>query len=260
MATAAVGAIGIGASLFSGKKNRSASKSAQQAQTVSSRAALDAQARNEALAIASQERAQERAISFQEDANATARGDLAPFREFGQGQIDPLQDILTQEGQSNFLANNPLFDAALSNVNQDTNAGAASRGRFSAGDTAAELFDNYLATAFPLLQSQTNNLFRAVGIGGNAAAGQANVTRGTSAVSSGIPTGVGNLLQDQTGLITGAGNAAAAGQINRGNIFGDTVGGIAGSIPPLLEGFQNFRNRRAAGRDINTLFNDENFF
>jgi len=240
MATA-VAAVGIGASLLSGSKNRKASRNAQTAQTESAAEAARIQAA-----------ASDRAILSQERAEGVAREDLAPFRGFGEGQIGATEDILTPQGQFDFLSNNPLFDAALSNVNQGTNASAASRGRFSAGDTAQELFNNYLGTAFPILQSQTQNLFNAVEIGGNAAARQGNATLGTASNISDLEFSAGRDAGDN---VIGAGNAAAAGEINRGNIFGDTARGVAGSLPTLLDGIRNFHQRRQLNSAITNANN-----
>lgn len=175
-------------------------------------------------ATKAQTRAGRQALDVTERADLRSRDLLQPFVDFGTGQIGAAEDILTPQGQFDFLSGNPIFDAALGNANLGTNARAASRGRFGAGDTAGELFNNYLATSFPILQSQTQNLFNAVGIGGNAAA-----RTGNQAIQTG---------QNVSNLLTGIGNVNAQGAISQANAFNTGLEGVLGALPGILEGFR----------------------
>lgn len=148
-------------------------------------------------ASATQVQAMDRAIDLQRETRDLAREDLSPFRDFGQGNIDQLQSLLTPDGQMAYLQNNPLFQASLDNVNSSTLAANSVGGLLNSGNTIQALQDNYMATAQPMIASQQNALFNAVNMGQNSAAGQANTALST-----------GNNISS---LIGQQGNAAASG-------------------------------------------------
>jgi len=262
MGTAAAvvgGAIGIGGSLLSGRRASRASRSAEEAQIQAGLAAAQTQRQGETRGINTLRRSRASAQQNIQRAAGTAREDLDPFTQFGTGQIGSLEDILTSEGQLDFLENNPIFQAALRNANLGTDASSASQGRFRAGGTAQELFQNFLSTSFPILQSQTQNLFNAVNLGRGTAGQQssqelqagtnrANIIQQAGANIANVRTGAAaNISNLQSGL----GDVQAAGDINRANIFGNTVGqvagfaggiaGGAGGLPGIIERFT--RNR-----------------
>lgn len=175
-----------------------------------------------------------------------ARGLLEPFAEFGTGQIGALEDILTPGGQAGFLEDNPIFQAALRNANLGTNASSASQGRFRAGGTAAELFQNFLATSSPFIQNQTQNLFQAARFGERGRVGQADITQQTGInLAQGAQQAGANIANIRTGqaanvanLQTGIGDVTAAGQINRANIFGNTTEQLTGILPTILQAIE----------------------
>lgn len=157
------------------------------------------------------------AIEEAKAAREQSRADLQPFTQFGGGVLPQIQNLLTPEGQVAYLGeSNPLFQAALANLNKQTSQQAAIRGRTGAGDTKQNYLQNWQAAAMPYLQNQQNMLFNAAGLGQSSAAGQAN----QSMIAG---QNIGNTLTDigaaRAGGIVGAANAKAGA-------LGDIVGGI----------------------------------
>jgi hypothetical protein len=175
-------------------------------------------------ATAAQERAAREGIAFQRETRDLVREDLAPFTEFGGSSIDPFQNLLTDEGQADFLNTNPIIAAARNNLNTQTAKIAASRGRLAAGDTSQQFMDNEILAALPILQNRQNNLLNAINIGQNSAAGQGNAALST-----------GNNITD---LITGRGNAQAAGSIAKANATQQGVSDVVSLIPTLADAFK----------------------
>jgi hypothetical protein len=140
-------------------------------------------------------------IAFQRETRDLARTDLAPFTGLGSSNIGALQTILTPQGQSDYLKQNPLFTMALDNLNRSSNNTFLGRGKL--GDATNQLTKNVFLAGQPLLQQQTGNLFNAVNLGQSSAAGQANTALDT-----------GNSVSD---LITGIGDAQAAGGVGAAN-------------------------------------------
>ena len=151
-----------------------------------------------------QAQAMDKAIHLQRETRDLAREDLAPFRDFGAGQINPLLELLTPQGQTNYVQANPLFEAALDSVNKATMANQAARGKLGSGGTLAALQNNYMSTAMPFINSQQNALFNAVNMGQSSAAGQANTAMNTGNQVSAL---LGNAGDAQAAGIIGANNA-----------------------------------------------------
>lgn len=177
-------------------------------------------------AAATQAASADKAIAFQEETRDLAREDLAPFKDFGASQINPLAALLTGQGQADYLQNNPLFTAALDSINTATMNNRAARGKLGSGGTLNALQNNYLATALPFIQDQRNALFNSVNLGQSSAAGQANTALST-----------GNNISD---LNTQRGNALASG--------------IAGSSAATTQGANNLMN---LGLSAAAIFCDE---
>ena len=177
-----------------------------------------------------QDQASRRAIRFQRETRDLARADLAPFREFGQGQLGALESILTPEGQMAYLESNPLFALGQENLNQQTANLAASQGRLNSGGTWQSLYNNALLAGQPLLQNQTTNLFNAANLGQSAAAGQANTA---------IATG-----QNISDLYTQQGNAQAAGVIGQANAEQQQFNNLLNLGSTALAGFALLSDRR----------------
>jgi len=196
----AAAAVSVAGSAYSANRQSSAAKKAAQAQERSGNAAID-------------EARQAREIG---------REDLQPYAKFGENQLTPLAQILTSQGQSDYLENNPIFQASLKNMNEQVLNNAAVRGRLNAGDTRQRFADNFQAAALPLLSFQSNNLFNAANMGQASAAGQANNTLTTSA-------NIGNTM-------TGIGNAQAAGLIGRANAQSQFANDLTKTITSVYGG------------------------
>lgn len=173
-------------------------------------------------AAARQEALGREGIEFRRESRDLARQDLAPFREFGQTAIDPLQELLTPEGQVQYLQNNPIFDAALDRVNQATLNRQSARGKLGSGGTLEALQNNFLATGQSFIQPQINNLMSALNTGQASAAGQANLTQQTGGQ---IANQLGQIGDVQAAGIVGAQNA----RTNAFNQLLNVGGRVAGS-------------------------------
>lgn len=186
--------LGTALGVYSGNKSAQAARDAANIQAQSGQAAIE-----EARAAREQSRA-----------------DLQPFAQFGQQQLTPLAQMISPQGQVDYLQNSPIFQASLRNMNEQVLNNAAVRGRLNAGDTRQRFADNFQAAALPLLSYQTNNLFNAAQLGQASAAGQAN-----SALTTGANIG---------GTLTDIGNARAAGLVGERNaknqVFRDLTGAI----------------------------------
>lgn len=156
-------------------------------------------------------------VAFQRESRDMARADLQPFRAFGQSNIGALQQLLTPQGQYDYLQSNPLFQAALDNANRSTMNIQAARGKLGSGDTLSALTRNTLTTAMPMIGQQQNALFNAVNLGQSSAAGQANTALTSGANIGNTLTDVGNA---RAAGVVGAANARSAGISNAANTLG----------------------------------------
>ncbi len=190
----------VAASAYSANRQASAASKAARAQGQAGQASIE-----EAIAAREQ-----------------SRQDLMPYAQFGQQSLTPLANMLTHQGQSDYLQNNPIFQASQKNMNEQVLNNAAVRGRLNAGDTRQRFFENFQAAALPLLNFQTNNLFNAANMGQASAAGQANNSLTTSA-------NIGNTL-------TGIGNAQAAGLIGRANAQSQFASDLTKTISSVYGG------------------------
>lgn len=159
-------------------------------------------------AAATQAAAANKSIAFQRESRDLARDDLAPFVNFGQGNIDALSQLLTPQGQADYLQSNPLFDLALDRTNKASLSANAAQGLLNSGNTLNELQSNAMLTGMPLLQNQQSQLFNAVNMGQSSAAGQANTALTTGGAISDLMTQKGNA--QAAGIVgqQGAGQAA----------------------------------------------------
>lgn len=161
------------------------------------------------------------AIGLARETRDIARADLAPFRNFGQSNIAAAQAMLTPQGQSDYLRNNPLFTAAMDNLNRQSNNSFLGRGKL--GDATGQLVNNAFLAGIPLLQNQTGNLFNAVNLGQSSAAGQANTSLQSGESINDLVTGIGN--SQAAGLVGGA-NARQGGASSFFNAFGGAFGSM----------------------------------
>lgn len=155
-------------------------------------------------------------------------GDIAgglfdPFQAVGQQGLEQAGFLGDPQAQFDFLQNNPLFQLALNNANEQTKFGAASRNRLSAGDTLTQLANNVLLSASPLIDRQRQDIFGQLGFGRGIAADQANILQNTALNQGNFLTGA---AASEAGGIVGGANAQGAGANNLLSIAGLIAGGI----------------------------------
>lgn len=163
------------------------------------------------------------AIARQEEAARLGQEYLAPYGQVGQQALGQLGILTDPNQQFNYLQNNPLFQMALQNANQQTQQQAAAQGRLSAGDTLQQLSQNVLLSAQPLLQNQQRNVAGLLDFGRGLATTQANVEQGLASQVSPLLTGIGNA--QAAGIV---GPVQAENQFTTGLLgLGGTLGGAA---------------------------------
>jgi len=146
------------------------------------------------------------AIQAQQQAAQQGLGFLEPFAALGQSGIEQAGFLTDPQAQFDFLQNNPLFQLSLDRLDQGTNAAAAARGRLSAGDTLAQLSQNTLLAAQPLIGQQSANIGNLLNLGTGIAQSQANTAIGAGSNISPLLQNIGN--------IQAAGGIARANQQN----------------------------------------------
>jgi hypothetical protein len=144
------------------------------------------------------------AIKSQEKALRTIRKDLAPFKDAGARQLPGLEGLINDPNQQlSFIQNNPFFNALAKQAEQSLFANQAARGKVGSGDTASGLQNALLLLGNDLVQQSIGDRFNIATMGQNAAAQTGTMTQ--------------NSTNSITDLITGIGNAGAAGQIGVAN-------------------------------------------
>lgn len=172
-------------------------------------------------ASSAQAAAMREGIALQRESRDLARGDLQPFRAFGQAGIGPLEGLLTSQGQFDFLKSNPMFQAAVNNTSSQLKNIAAASGKANSGGLVNQLFQNYLGQGQSFIQPQINNLFNRVNLGQASAAGQANTALTSGANMSSL---MGQIGDARAAGIVGAQNART-GALNSILNLGGTLGG-----------------------------------
>lgn len=155
------------------------------------------QGKRDRKAIAKAEAAQLASLqSSQEElrrATGEAQGFLSPFAGVGQEGIDLAGFLTDPSQQADFLQNNPLFDLGLKNLNEQTQRGAASRGRLTAGDTLQQLQQNATLAGQPLIQGQKASIIDLLNFGSGTSRAQANAALGLGSDISGLIQDQGNV-------------------------------------------------------------------
>ena len=232
MVAAAVGAgIGVVGSVIGGKMSADASKDASQAQVAASREAREQQERLN-----------------------------RPYINLGTENIGAYQDILDDPRYNTFetlqrdpygadyLSNNPMFQASIDNAGRQMGAGSAAQGKLSSGGLVDALFQNYMATGD---QYYGNYLQRSDSLGASA------YNRALMPVQMG--QNAANFQGvNSANLITGAGNAVAAGQIGQANAWGQAAQNVANIGGQALGYGINsglFNSSQNTGQNIGSLYN-----
>lgn len=160
------------------------------------------------------------AIGTVGDAAARAQGFFNPFQVIGQQGLSQAGFLGDPNAQFDFLQGNPLFDLGLQNLNQQTQASAAARGRLASGDTLQQLTNNSLLAAQPLLDRQRQDILAQLGIGTGIAGNQAQIEQNLGSNIANLQTGIGAA---QAAGTVGAANARAGGL---GGTIGQGLGGL----------------------------------
>ena len=175
---------------------------------VASSRAADKQADAAREAALIQSRSAEQASSEQLAAGQRAQGFFEPFAGVAERGVAESGFLADPQAQFQFLQDNPLFNLALQNANQQTQQVAASRGRLSAGDTLQQLSNNVLLSAQPLISQQRGDILNLLNLGQGVATSQANIETGQQARASDLST---SAAAAQAAGVVGAGSAEAAG-------------------------------------------------
>jgi hypothetical protein len=130
------------------------------------------------------------ALIAQQQATANAQGFFEPFAGVAERGVQESGFLANPQAQFDFLQGNPLFQLALDNANQQTQASAASRGRLSAGDTLQQLSNNVLLSASPLIDRQRSDILSLLTLGEGVASSQANIETGQAAKASDLSTDI----------------------------------------------------------------------
>lgn len=158
----------------------------------------------------------DKAIALTRETRDLARKDLAPFRQAGAAQLDPLSRLISDpQAQLDFIQKNPFFDALADDAQSRLFANQAARGKVGSGGTAQALQNSLLLLGQNLLDNNVNQRMGLATMGQNAAAGQATVAQNT-----------GSSISD---LITGQGNAQAAGIVGAANARSHGINSLIGA-------------------------------
>lgn len=158
----------------------------------------------------------DRAIAFQKEALANVRSDLAPFKQAGQNALTGLQSLVTDPtAQKNYITNNPFYEALSTDATNKLYANKAAKGKLGSGGTLKELQNNLLTLGSDLLNQSITQRQNLATMGQNAAAMTGTATQNSA-----------NTISD---LITGQGNATAAGIIGDKNTQTNAWGNLINS-------------------------------
>lgn len=170
------------------------------------------------------------------DYTAQANQMLQPYVDLGASQIEPLQGLLTTQGQMDYLNNNPMFQAAIDNSNRAIAARAAAGGKVNAGGTTNQLFQNYLAQGNDFINSQYNRLAPIVSLGNNNTMTQAGNTIDLGNNIANIFGNQGNIrssgimgMQNIKNQAVQSGTNAIMGGLYGGGFGSGGAGGAAGA-------------------------------
>lgn len=145
---------------------------------------------------------------------------LAPYAQAGnsamqaQGDLIGLNGNQAQQTSINGLQNSPMFQAMLQQGNSSILSNASAIGGLRGGNTQGALAQFAPRLLAQQINDQYNRLGGLTSVGQNAAAMQGN---------AGMQVG-----NNTSGLLQQAGAAQAGGALAQANIFGSTVGGLAG--------------------------------
>jgi len=203
----AVATAKTGASYYAKKQNEKTAKKAGEALTAAETEAIKQQQEQQALAVEQQK----------------------PYSAIGASALPQLQNLLTPEGQAAYVGeSNPLFQAALANLNKQTAQQSAVRGRTGAGDTKQNYLQNWQAAAMPYIQNQQNALFNAAGIGQNAAGNMTGLYAQQGRTVEEQQQALGNIKAGQLNALQKAKNQFYGDAVAAASEFGQTASSMYG--------------------------------
>lgn len=147
-----------------------------------------------------------------------ARADLQPFTDAGVQALPGLTGLVQDPNQQKqFIQDNTFFNSLADDATQRVFNNAAARGKVGSGGTAKALQNSILLLGNDLRSQSVDERFRLANLGRGAAGGQATITANAANNISDLITGVGNA---QAAGVVGAANAqgAGAGQLLQGGL------------------------------------------
>lgn len=106
----------------------------------------------------------------------TGRADLQPYADAGLGSLGAIQNLLTPEGQNDFINKNPFFDALKDDAQRRLFNNSSARGKIGSGGTAAALQNSFALLGNDLVGQEIGRHEGILGIGSNAATNQASIS------------------------------------------------------------------------------------
>jgi len=104
------------------------------------------------------------------------RADLQPFTDAGLGSLGAIQNLLTPEGQNDFITKNPFFDALADDAQRRLFNNSSARGKVGSGNTAEALQNSMTLLGNDLVGTEIGRHEGILNIGSNAATNQASIT------------------------------------------------------------------------------------
>lgn len=190
-------------------------------------------------AIGQVQQGRDEALKLAGDAGTQSIGYSQPYNAVGMNAIPAYSDILTTQGQQDYLRNNPLFQIGMDKLDRMSNNTFLGRGQV--GSANNQIVQNAFLAGQPLLQQQTTNLQNAVAGGQTAAAGEGNAALTTGLNQANIYNNAGTNIADIT---TGIGNSKAAGTVGGANARQAGATNFLGSTGSIFGALSDRRLKR----------------
>ncbi len=180
-------------------------------------------------------------LAFQQGLFDTVRGDLTPFREFGETALDPLGGLLFGTGAEiqAQLEETPGFQFARDEALRASNAASSAAGLNLSGAQLKDLQDRAADVASQTLTQERQALFTAAGLGQASAAGTAAPAASLSAAGS--------------SAFNNFSNASANLALARGSAFADLSTNLANVTSDLFRGDQSSTAFNSGGNDVSNF-------
>ena len=154
------------------------------------------------------------------------RGNLSPFVDLGAQAAGNLQNLVTPQGQAEFLNQSPVFANLSDQASKDIFASQAAKGKLGSGGTAEAVQSSIFQLGNQLIDQQINRQLPLVNIGQSSAARQ----------------GAGSV-----DLLTGLGNAQAAGFVGAQNALSQGGENAIQLATAIASGINNNNNTQGGG-------------